>query len=158
MNVSLPRHEQLPSLVHESQRLDAQDDDGCWREEVERMQLQLFNQSILWQEKEQGLVSEIHLRDSELTALEHQVRETAKSVEELQKAKDAAEDAATRHAMRADLLQAQLADAVRFAVPARRSRRNQGPRKRTSANQSKQFFSRPWAFEPSFVMAMPYSG
>merc|ERR1719389_731447 len=108
MNVSLPRHEQLPSLVHESQRLDAQDDDGRWREEVERMQLQLFNQTILWQEKEQGLVSEIHLRDSELTALEHQVRETAKSVEELQKAKDAAEDAATRHAMRADLLQASL--------------------------------------------------
>merc|ERR1719333_799520 len=91
MNVSLSRHEQFPSLAHESQRLDAQDDDGCWREEVERMQLQLFNQTILWQEKDQGLVSEIHLRDSELTALEHQVRETAKSVEELQKAKDAAE-------------------------------------------------------------------
>jgi hypothetical protein len=82
-----------------------------WRAEAERMEKQLCNQRMQWEEKEQGLVSEIYLRDSELTALEHQVKEAAKSVEVLQSAKRDAEEKALQQGIRVQLLEAQLAHA-----------------------------------------------
>ena len=56
------------------------------------MKMQLQNEKIQWQEKEQALISEIHRRDSELTALEHEIREAAKTIEELKSANREAED------------------------------------------------------------------
>jgi len=62
------------------------------------MKTELENKEIQWEEKEQELVSEIHLRDSELTALEHEIREAAKTIEELKRANREAEDAAMSRA------------------------------------------------------------
>jgi hypothetical protein len=65
---------------------EAENESEFWRKEAERMEMQLHNEKIQWEEKEQELVSEIYLRDSELTALEHEVREAAKTIEELENA------------------------------------------------------------------------
>jgi hypothetical protein len=55
---------------------------------------------MLWEETEQGLVSEIYLRDSEITALEHEIREAAKSMEELKREKREALNVAMSYATR----------------------------------------------------------
>jgi len=62
--------------------------------------------------EEQGLVSEIHLRDSELTALEHEVRKAAKVIEELKRTNRETEDEATSRATHVHSLQSELGDAL----------------------------------------------
>merc|ERR1719428_403222 len=91
---------------------EAEDEPEFWRKEAQRAKMQLQNEKMLWEEKEQGLVSEILLRDSELTALEHEIREAAKTIEELQMAKCEAEDVAMSRAIHVHSPQPKLGDAL----------------------------------------------
>merc|ERR1711904_76466 len=91
---------------------EAENESEFWRKEAERMETQLHNEKIIWEEKEQELISEIHLRDSELTALEHEIREATKTIEELKRANREAEDVAMSCATHVHSLQSKLGDAL----------------------------------------------
>lgn len=90
----------------------AENESEFWRKEAERMEMQLRNEKIQWEEKEQELISEIHLRDSELTALEHEIRESAKTIKELKRVNREAEDVAMSHATYVHSLQSKPEDAL----------------------------------------------
>lgn len=94
---------------------DVNDDAAFWREEARRLQGELDKQKVLFEETVQGLTSEIHMRDAELTELEHRVREaenelreTASKMKKLEEEKDEATAAAVSHAAHAKDLQAQV--------------------------------------------------
>merc|ERR1719420_2340298 len=91
---------------------EAANESEFWRKEAERLKMQLQNEKIQWEEKEQELVSEIHLRDSELTALEHELREASKTIEELKRADREAEDVDMSRATHVHSLQSKLGDAL----------------------------------------------
>lgn len=83
-----------------------------WKREADFYEEELARRSQIWEEREQALVNEIDMRDSELNALEHRVRKAALDMTASETARSESVSKAQQLAARAEELEERLSEAL----------------------------------------------